>query len=211
MPGSLAPADEAVDPELLSLPEPPRGEHRLTLVLLLFTALVSLAVAWSMRTEAGYAFAPADARDLGDLHRADAVTFVANRYVRGHAMLGASGAVRFERPFTPGSFRVSPVSGRRDVWIEVKVPAGEEGPRYVPPTAFAGRLIRFADAGPKHRGLVSAIADVTHEAVPENAWLIVDGQEPRDARLGVGLVALCLGFAVWSMATVVRLGRRVRD
>ena len=56
-------------------------------------------------------------------------------------MLGGAGAIRYEHPFESDTYRVAPLAGRPDVWVEVRVPAGEESSRYVPGTKFKGRLI----------------------------------------------------------------------
>ena len=203
------PSSEEVDPELLSLPDPPRKERRLTVLILAVTAVTSLAMVFALRRDAVYAFARENAVDLGDVRSAPVSSFAENRYVQAHGMLGAAGAIRYERPFESDSYRVSPVAGRPDLWVEVRVPAGQENARYVPKTNFAGRLVPFASSGPRHRGLSSAISDTTGGAVPANAWLLIDGEPPSHARWAVALVALFLGFALWNIAAIARLLRKV--
>ncbi len=124
--------------------------------------------------------------------------------------MGAAGAIRFERPFESDTYRLSPVAGRRDLWVEVRVPQGEESGRYVPPTSFAGRLVAFDKAGPRHRGLVTAIEAATHEAVPAGAKVIVDEEAPAKARWAVALAAVFLAFALWNAAAIARLVRPAR-
>ncbi len=209
-PALLPGAADEVDPDLLALPPPPRGERRLTLAMLVLVSFVATAMAYALRSEAAYAWAPAGPADVGDLYTLDASKAESNRYVRGHGALGAALAVRFERPFESDTYRVSPVMGRNDLWVEVRVPAGDEGARYVPPATFSGRLVRWRDSGLRHRGLSSAVGLLTHEAVPDDAWLLVDGEPPSSARWTFGLLALFVGFAAWSLATVARLVRPVR-
>jgi hypothetical protein len=96
------------------------------------------------------------------------------------------------------------------VWVEIRVPEGVESDRFVPPTAFSGRLARFASAGPRHRGLASAIGELTSQKVPAGAWLLVDGETPAHARWAVALVALFVGFAAWNAVAIAKLVRRVR-
>jgi hypothetical protein len=129
--------------------------------------------------------------------------------VRAEAMLGAARAIRYERPLVSSSFRLMPVAGRPNVWVEVRVPPRGENMRWVPPSTVMGRLVRFDAAGPRHRGLSDAIKDTTGEDVPKNAWLLVDGAAPSDARWAVLLVALFLGFAAWNGVATARLLRRV--
>jgi hypothetical protein len=206
-PAILAP--EAEDPELLALPDPPRGERTLTLVLLAVTAIASCAMALALRGDVGYALGGATATDMGELRDVRVETALDNHFVRGHGALGAVGAIRFERPFESDTYRVSPVAGRRDLWVEVRVPAGEEGGRYVPPSSFAGRFVAFDEAGLRHRGLATAIADVTGEAVPAGARVLVDGEAPSRARWAVAMAVLFLAFALWNGLAIVRLVRRV--
>ncbi len=202
---------EEVDPELLELPDPPKRERTITVALLLVTALAALAMVFALRRDAAYAFAPAQARDLGDLTTADTSTFVENEHVRAQAMLGAAHAIRYERPFVQGSFRLMPVAGRDDVWVEVRVPPRGENIRWVPPSQVSGRLVRFEAAGPRHRGLADAVKDATGREVPKGAWLLVDGATPSDARWAVLLVLIFAGFAAWNAFATAKLLRRVEE
>jgi hypothetical protein len=207
---SLEKDREEIDPELLQLPDPPRKERRATLALLAVTAMASLAMVVSLRRDAAYAFASSNSTDLGDLRVTDTNAFVPNGYVEGHGMLAAAGALRYERPFESDSYRIAPVAGQANIWVEVRVPTGEEGARYVPKTAFSGRMIPFRDVGPRHRGLRSAITAQTGEAVPGDAWLVIDDQPPASSRWAVMLVALFGIFAAWNLGAMWKLTRKVR-
>jgi hypothetical protein len=182
----------------------------MTLLLLAVTAIAATAMVFGLLRDAAYAFAAPEALDLGELKSAPRETLVSNSYVKARAMLGAAGAIRYERPFVEDSFRVSPVAGRPDVYVEVRVPAGEETSRYVPPTELQGRLVRFDATGPRHRGLASAITKRTGTPVPPNAWILIDGEAPDHAHWAVALVVLFLGFAAWNVLALARLARRVR-
>jgi hypothetical protein len=206
--------DDAVDPELLDLPDPPKRERSLTVGMLVFTAFASLAMVVALRGDATYAFSSAShaqPTDLGDLGAAAPAAFVENGFVTGSGMLGAAHAIRYERPLVSDSFRLMPVAGRPNVWVEVRVPAGAENIRYVPPSQFTGRLVKFESAGPKHRGLASAVRDATGQKVPEASWLLVEGESPAGARGAILLVLMFLGFAVWNLTTAAKLLRRVRE
>ncbi len=204
------PAGEGEDPELLALPNPPRRERTLTLLVLLATALASLVMALTLTGDVSYALSSKVAVDLGELGDARPDATLENRFVRGHGTLGAGGAIRFERPLTSGSFRLSPVAGRRDLWVEVRVPEGEENGRYLPPSSFAGRLVRFDAAGPRHRGLARAIEDATGQSVPPGAQLLADGEAPAGSWATLALAAMFLAFAAWNGLAMARLLRRVR-
>ncbi len=201
---------DAEDPELIALPSPPKRERTLTLLVLAATAIASCLMTLALRGDVTYALSASTPVFLGDLRDVNPASVADNRFVQGHGALGAAFAVRFERPFESDSYRVSPVAGRRDLWVEVRVPPGEENGRYIPPAAFAGRLVRFEDAGPRHRGLASAIAATTGEAVPPGSRVLVDGEAPPQARWAVALGALFLGFALWNVAAIVRFVRRAR-
>ncbi|WP_394842881.1 hypothetical protein LZC95_38140 [Pendulispora brunnea] len=201
-PEGLVEFAEPVDPELLQLPDPPRRERTWTLLLLVVTALASLAMVVSLARDAAYAFAPSSPFEAGELLALKLEEVGQNRLVNARGMLGASGAIRYERPFESDSYRLAPVAGRSDLWVEIRVPSGQESARFVPPSTFSGRLVRFDAVGPRHRSLRSH--------VPAHAWLLVDGETPDRARWSCGLMVLFVGFAVWNVATLVRLTRRVR-
>jgi hypothetical protein len=203
-----------VDPELLALPDPPRTSRTLTVLLLALATAASLAMAGALRRDVAYAFGADSPVNVGDLGTAsdDALAASEGALVRADGTLGAAGGIRYERPFVADTFRMLPVLGRagHTMWVEVRVPAGQESGRWEPPHAFIGRLVRFDAAGPRHRGLRGAIEDVTHEAVPAGAWLLVDGEDPAHARWSIVLTVLFLGFAAWNVASIARILRRVR-
>jgi hypothetical protein len=205
------PTEEQVDPELLDLPAPPKRERSMVVGLLLVTALASLAMIFALRRDAAYAFSVRDAAEIGDFGTAAPDLFAENEFVHGTAMLGAAHAIRYERPLQSGSYRLMPVAGRPNVWAEVKVPAGAENVRWVPPSAVSGRLVKFDAAGPRHRGLADAVKDATGTDVPKNAWLLVDGDAPTDARYAVLLCMMFFGFAVWNLTMTAKLLRKVKS
>lgn len=200
---------DGLDPELLDLPDPPKRERTLTVALLVFTALASLAMVFALRRDAAYAFVGENARDLGNLTTASVADLAANSHVHAQVMLGAAHAIRYERPLVADSFRLMPVAGREDIWVEVSVPPRGENIRYVPPSQVTGRLVRIEESGPRHRGLASAVRDATGQAVPKGAWLLVDGAAPADARWAVVLVGLFVCFAAWNAFAMARLLRKV--
>jgi hypothetical protein len=209
-PSSPTGEKEELDPELLGLPDPPKQERTRTVAMLLFTAIASLAMVFALRRDAAYAFGEVKPVDVGDLGAAPADAFAENRFIRGEGGLGAARAIRYERPLVSGSFRLMPVAGRPNVWVEVRVAPGAENVRWVPPSQFSGRLVRFDAAGPKHRGLADAVRDATGQAVPAGSWLLVDGDEPSGSRWAVLLVLMFAGFAIWNLSVTAKLLRKVR-
>jgi hypothetical protein len=203
-----------IDPELLALPAPSRRERTLSLVLLGAGVLAALAVVLVLRRDVAYAAGGGRvAADVGDLATASdgALASHDNGYVRGTGRLGAAFGIRYERPLHDDTYRALPIAGRSTtpVWVEVRVPDGQESGRWEPPTSFAGRLIRFDAAGPRHRGLARAIEEASGVAVAPGAFLLVDEEDPPHARWTVLLAVVFLGFAVANGVAMARLVRRV--
>jgi hypothetical protein len=69
--------------------------------------------------------------------------------------------------------------------------------------------VRFGGAGPRHRGLATAIERATGSTVPPGAWLVVDGEGPESARWTILLAAMFLGFAAWNAVAIARIVRKV--
>jgi hypothetical protein len=200
-----------VDPELIDLPDPPRSQRTFTIAVLGLGALAALAMVFALRQDVLYALAAGQPSSLGDLHGATpaALDGHINSFVSGDALLGVVGGLRYERPLRDDTFRALPVAGRDDLWVEVRVPAGQENGRWEPPRSFQGHLERFDAAGPSHRGLAAAIEEATAVRVPRGALLLVDGEDPTHARWSILLASLLLGFAAWNAVGIARLVRRV--
>jgi hypothetical protein len=203
--------EDQLDPELVALPNPPRQRRTLTLVVLGLAAVAALAMVFALRYDIAYALAHRAPASVGDLRTASTDVLAAheNRFVHAEAMLGAAGGISYGRLLVEPTFRTVPVAGRRDIWVEVCVPAGQESGRWEPPRSFTGRLVRFEAAGPRHRGLPSAIERTTHERLSRGAWLLVDGEDPAGARWVLILTATLLGIAAWHVAAIARMVRKV--
>jgi hypothetical protein len=201
-----------LDPELAALPRPSRQGRTLTVLVLLAAAAASVAMAAALRGEVAYALTSPAPTTLGDLRTTSAELLAAseNHYVRAEGLLGAAGGIRYERLLVDDTFRTVPVAGRRDVWVDLRVPAGQDNGRWEPPATLTGRLVRFSAAGPRHRGLESAVEQSTHVPVPAGAWLLVDGDEPEGARWAIVLAGLFAACAVWNVVAIGRITRRVR-
>jgi hypothetical protein len=199
------PSDGEADPELLALPAPRRRGRAATLALLGSTLAASCLGSWALRGEVSYSLGHSQPIEVGTL-----VSFVpsaehANEYVRATGGLGAASSVRFGRAGETDTFRLAPVAGNPSVWVEFRIPAGLDGPRFVPPTSFAGRLVPLREAGPRHLGLASAVARELGTAVPPDAWLLVDGATPTASRWALALCALLVLFGGWAALGLRRL------
>jgi hypothetical protein len=179
--------------------------------MMLITAVAAVWMAIALLGEARYAITSGQPEEIGDLTSLEPGPQLANRYVRAAALLGTEGAIRYGRAAEGDSFRLAPVAGNRKIWIEIRVPEGLEGPRFVPPTSFAGRLVPFRQVGIRHAGLAAAVAEQTKVSVGPDAWILIDGSSPRASRWALALALIFVGFATWNVAGVARVLKRVRD
>ena len=140
-----------------------------------------------------------------------AAGWVENTYTEAAGVLDPRGAIRFARAGERDSFRLAPIAGNGAVWVEIRVPSGLEGPRFVPPETFAGRLVRFRYAGLGYTALATVVRKETATVVPNDAWLLVDGGSPRSFRWALALTLLLAGFAGWNLVGVARVLARVRE
>jgi len=211
-PSLLPPALDQDDAAVLdAAPAPPRRERTATVLLMLLTAIAAAVMAFALRGEARYAVTSGQPQEIGDLATLQPGSDLANRYVRASGLLGTHGAIRYGRAAEGDSFRLAPIAGNPRILVEIRVPEGFEGPRFVPPTTFAGRLVPLADAGVRHVGLADTVRDETKVEVPRDAWILIDGSSPRASRWAVALALLFVAFAGWNLLGVARLLSRVRD
>jgi hypothetical protein len=205
------PAPSEPDPELQALPEPRRPGRILTLLTMAVTGLAALGMIWALRREAVYALRSGPPEALDNIAHFTPRSELDNAWVRGEALLGSQGAIRYGRPLEGDSYRLAPVASNPKLWVQFRVPEGMEGPRFVPPTSFVGRLVPMQDAGLRHQGLKSAIESTSDIQVAPDARLLIDGEAPSTTRWALGLIILFVGFFVFNVYGVARLGRRVKD
>lgn len=199
------------DPDLVALPGPPKRERTATVIMMAVTAVAAAWMSFVLLGEARYALTPGQLTDIEDLATLTPTADLENRYVRASGLLGTTGAIRYGRAAEGDSFRLAPIAGNNKIWIEIRVPEGFEGPRFVPPSSFAGRLVPFKKAGVRHARLPESVRDQTDKQVPEDAWVLIDGCSPRASRWAIALVALFLGFSLWNIFGIARILARVRD
>ncbi len=205
------PLPHATDPELEALPEPRRPWRKLTISVLTVTALASLAMIWALRGEVLYSLRNGPPTQLGNLETVELRQDLANRWVQGTGQLDTKGAIRYSRPLESDTFRLAPLVGRPGLRVEIRVPAGLEGPHFVAPSSFVGRLVPISRAGLRHKSLGAEVKATAGEPVPSGAWLLVDGESPAELRWAVGLVGLFLAFFAFNAYGLYRIVRPVRD
>ncbi|HEX6764727.1 MAG TPA: hypothetical protein VF103_04600, partial [Polyangiaceae bacterium] len=134
---------------------------------------------------------------------------LANRWVQGEGELSVTRAVRYKRPLEHDSYRLAALADNPHVWVQVRIPENEDGPRFVPPASFVGRLVPVSDLGLRQRGLREAVEDAGLEPPNNDAWLLLDGESPKGLRWAVGLLALLLAFSAFNVVGLLRLGRPI--
>jgi hypothetical protein len=202
----------ASDHDLEALPAPRRPWRRATLAALTLSALGSLVLAFELRGEALFAVESGPPADLGELSQFHPAPKQANTWVRGEGTLRADGAVHYARPLEQDTYRLAQVDGNDKLWVQVGVPddpSDPEGAHFVPPTSFVGRLIPVANAGIRHSVVRAAVSDAWQGKVPDDAWLLVDGEAPHTTRWALGLVGLFLGFAAFNLVGLAKLTQKV--
>lgn len=202
--GAAGRAPSALDPELTALPRPRRPGRTLTLLAMSLTVVAAFFMSYALRGEALYALETGAPTRLGDLARFDPARARANSWVQGAAALDA-GAVRYGRPLESDSYRLARVVDNAHLWVQVRVPSDVDGPHFVPPNSFVGRLVPIAEAGLRYRGLGETTP------IPASAWLLIDGEAPNSTRWSLGLMALFAGFAAFNVYGLIRLLRPIRD
>jgi hypothetical protein len=198
------------DPELEALPVPRRPWRRATLATMVVVAALSLFAAWALLATARFSLQKGPPRELGSLTNVQLGVALENTWAHGEADL-VEKSVEYRRPLDPDRFRLAEVEGARDLWVELRIPAGIEPEHYVPPNSFVGRIVPFGKAGLRHAALGDAIAGAFGRRPAADAWLLIDGEAPATTRWAWGLIALFTAFAAFNVWGVVKLLRPVRS
>lgn len=198
------------DLDLATLAAPPKWQRSVTLGVMLVTAVLSTLAAWSLRSEALYALSDQAPLDVGNLRDAALGEQHANRYVRAYANLERAPTVGYGRIAEPDTFQLAPVAGVDGRWVEHRVPDRLAGPRFLPPSRVAGRLVRVRDLGARYRGVAAALEQAQPAASERGAWLLLDGVDPHAEQWCLALTLMLLAFAGWNVYGATHLIRKVR-
>jgi len=208
------PAPGEPDAELEALPPPRRPWRKLTLTVMSIALISSIALLASLRGELAFSFGGGTPRGIGELSAFKPGASDANTWVRGEGALEIGGAIAYRRPLESDSYRLSRVSGSPALWVQVRVPRDDDDPdhkRFVPPSSFVGRLVPVGRGGVRLSQLGSAIAEAGRPALPDSAWLLIDGEAPATTRWTLGVAMLLVGFAVFNLFGLLRLLRPAAD
>jgi hypothetical protein len=172
-------------------------------------AAASVALALAVLPDAAYSLRAGEPRDLGDLTTARLDPALGDKWVHGEGQLSVTRAIRYARPLEHDTYRLASVEGNPKLWVQIRVPANEEGPRFVPPDSFVGRIMPMSKLGIRQRGLPEAVGRAGVTPPPTDAWLLVDGESPAALRWALGLLALLLAFTAFNVLGLVRLTRPI--
>jgi len=197
------------DPELEQLPAPRHPWRRTTLLTVILCFLASLTLLFGIREEVAYSFGSGPPQSVGPLVAIRLSDSILNRWVQAEGDLADHGGIRYQRPFESDSFRLVPVLGNPRLWVQIRVPAGFEDQHFVPPTSFVGRLTSIRMLGVRYSALSAAIVDAgwPKGQLPEDAWILFDGESPKSIRWVLALSVVLVGFAgfsLWAMVAALR-------
>jgi hypothetical protein len=197
------------DTELAGLPPPRRPWRTTTLFVLWLGAAGSLWLAVSVLPDVAFALRGGDPIELGELGNKPLPSKLANRWVQGQGELSVAKAIRYRRPLEGDSYRLAALSSNPRLWVQVRVPRNDEGPRYVPPASFVGRLVPVTELGVRHGALPGAVNEAGLGPLGDDAWLLLDGESPQGLRWVVGLLVLLLAFSAFNVVGLLTLLRPI--
>lgn len=191
--------------ELRELPKPKRPVRTVTLALMAVTGLLSLLLAFSLRHEASFATERSAAVELGAFVESSELAAHDGDFVRVRVALADQPTAVFERALESTRYRVTQVAPER--WVIYPVPPQLDGPRFVPPSLVAGRLVRVSDLGVRFRGVKAEMAELGGGTA--SGWVLVDGEDPYTMGWVLALEALLISFAAFNLLSLARLLRPV--
>jgi hypothetical protein len=206
VPTPPSPGDSELDAELAALPAPPQTRVRLLGALLGAISLVSVGLAFQLRDDVAFAFAPAAPVALGDARSAPISSTLVNRVVSLRVTPQMAGAVRYTRPITTGDYVVFPVAGRvgESVYVQVDGSAVHAG-------EVTGRLVPFSGAGGRYARVGSFLRQEMNSRVTGQTFLLVSDATPSQYLWAPAVVSLLLALALLDLGLIFKLFKRVDD
>jgi len=197
--------------DLAELPAPRRPFRRTTFAVMTLTAIFAAWIAFGLRGELVYALRGGAPLDVGELAALDLERATPNTWVRGGGALSLTEVVRYFRPLERDGYRLARVEDNPRLWVELRLPPGADGERFVAPGSFVGRLVPSRAAGLRYGALPGAVSEAGKPALPGDAWLLIDGESPAGTRWVLGLFLVLVAFIAFNVVGLLRLSRRVRD
>ena len=199
-----------VDPDLLSLPGPPRWRRFATMTVMALVVAVALGFAGSLAPDVSYYFASSTAVDLGEVTEIAPSSLRPNEYVRITGTPMASGTVYYSRLLGSGEHAVSPFAGQRRVYVQVPIADRRSAGASVR-RDFTGRLVTFGDLGGRFEPVRRYLERRMGMPVSADSYLLMADEPPGHYAWALGLVLLCLLVAVVDLALLLRWFRPIRE
>lgn len=195
---------EAVDPELLELPAPPRGRRLAALVLMALVVVASMAVVVAIRHDLAYFFADPATVDLGDARTVNPASLEPNSYVRISGTPMVSRAVRYRRLLTGSTFVIFPLAGQRTIYVQV-----DDFGEALAQNQFSGRLVTFSQLGSRVRAVEGYLGRDLELPVSGESFLLLAGDAPSSYGWALLLAGLCILFVLIELFLILRWFRPI--
>jgi len=209
--------DQDVDPDLSSLPAKPKKRGRNPWIMLLVILIGAFMLYW-LRTDLVYFFKSETPMELGDVTELDLAKVESNSYVHVSGIPNPTKVVKFSKRLNKGFFRLFPLVGTTDVFVQIHVLEDDDGGGEKKdkkktdelPGEFTGRAIRFADlektgiASSSYKNIRDFFFEKFYMTVPESAMLIMDGGNPRSYWMYPLLAAFISFFMVLNTAFFIQ-------
>jgi hypothetical protein len=202
-------AQDAVDPELLALPAPPRGRRTLSMALLCAVAIGAAALVLHLRADVAYSFASDKVSELGEATHAKLGELVPNSYVRVHGTPMLSRMVRFERGLGD-DYAIFPLAGQHQIYVQVPLAALSD-PARAAQAEWSGRLLTFGQLGGRLRAVRQYLAAELGMPVTAESYVVLAEEPPSAYGWSIALCALGLAIMGVSLTLLVRWFRGIRQ
>jgi hypothetical protein len=200
---------DAVDPELVALPAPPRGRRLIAMTMMALVVVASIGMLASLRADIGYYFATPTAINLGDVGDVDPAELAANTYVTVRGTPMASNTVHYQRVLSGDAYAVFPLAGQRNVFVQLPLEDAHQA-RTMARSEWSGRLVTFGQLG----GRFSTIRGYLHQTmdmpVSSESFLLLADEAPGTYGWALGLAALCILFVVLNVGLMIRWFRPIQ-
>lgn len=209
---------DRIDPELSSLPAAPKKRRRNPWIILLVIVIGVFMLYW-LRTDLVYFFRSETPLELGEVTDIDFAKIESNTYVHINGIPNPTKVVKFTKRLNKGFFRLFPLVGTTDVFVQIHIREdGEEGegkPKEKKktdelPGEFTGRAIRFVDlektgiASSSYKNIRDFFFEKFYMTVPESSMLIMDGDNPRSYWMYPVLAAFICFFVLLNSILLVQ-------
>jgi hypothetical protein len=192
-------APDAVDPELLALPAPPKGRRIATLALMALVVVAAMGLSLSVRHDLAYFFSNQETVDLGDVRSVDAAQLEPNSQVRVRGTPMMSRAVRYHRVLTGSRYVVFPLAGQRTIYVQVEDHDGSVGR-----AEFSGRLVTFSQMGGRMGAVREYLGNEMDLPVSGESFLLLADESPGSYGWALLLAALCALFIAIDVFLMLR-------